>query len=85
LPAWWRLLKTLRARLVLPMHYFNQFTLNRFVERIRADFPVEMATKATIVVSGSAARRAQSAGAAGMLSPPTVGPAQSCPPTRARY
>jgi hypothetical protein len=36
------------------MHYFNQFTLNRFVERIRADFPVEMATEATIVVSQSA-------------------------------
>jgi L-ascorbate metabolism protein UlaG (beta-lactamase superfamily) len=47
-------LKTLRARLVLPMHYFNQFTLNRFVERIRADFPVEMADKASIVVSQAA-------------------------------
>src|SRR5262249_52910329 len=34
-------LKTLRARLVLPMHYFNPYTLNRFLERIRNDFPVE--------------------------------------------
>jgi L-ascorbate metabolism protein UlaG (beta-lactamase superfamily) len=44
-------LKTLRARLILPMHYFNAFTLSRFLERIRADFPVEMAKEPTIVVS----------------------------------
>jgi L-ascorbate metabolism protein UlaG (beta-lactamase superfamily) len=43
--------KTLRARLILPMHYFNAFTLSRFLERIRADFPVEMAKEPTIVVS----------------------------------
>jgi L-ascorbate metabolism protein UlaG (beta-lactamase superfamily) len=44
-------LKTLRARLILPMHYFNELTLNRFLQRIRADFPVEMAKEPTIVVS----------------------------------
>jgi L-ascorbate metabolism protein UlaG (beta-lactamase superfamily) len=44
-------LKTLRARLILPMHYFNPHTLNRFLDRIRADFPVEMATEPTVVVS----------------------------------
>jgi L-ascorbate metabolism protein UlaG (beta-lactamase superfamily) len=44
-------LKTLRARLILPMHYFNPYTLNRFLERIRADFPVEAAKEPTIVVS----------------------------------
>ena len=44
-------LKTLRARLILPMHYFNPSTLNRFLERIRADFPVEMAKEPTVVVS----------------------------------
>ncbi len=44
-------LKTLRARLILPMHYFNPFTLNRFLDRIRADFPVEMAKEPTVVVS----------------------------------
>jgi L-ascorbate metabolism protein UlaG (beta-lactamase superfamily) len=44
-------LKTLRARLILPMHYFNPYTLNRFLDRIRADFPVETANEATIVVS----------------------------------
>ncbi len=44
-------LKTLRARLILPMHYFNPYTLNRFLDRIRDDFPVETASEATIVVS----------------------------------
>lgn len=44
-------LKALRARLILPMHYFNSYTLNRFLERIRNDFPVEMATDPTLVVS----------------------------------
>lgn len=44
-------LKDLRARLILPMHYFNSYTLNRFVERIRGDFPVEMAASPTLVVS----------------------------------
>jgi L-ascorbate metabolism protein UlaG (beta-lactamase superfamily) len=44
-------LKALRARLVLPMHYFNPFTLNRFLDRIRNDFPVEMAAVPTLVVS----------------------------------
>jgi L-ascorbate metabolism protein UlaG (beta-lactamase superfamily) len=44
-------LKALRARLILPMHYFNPYTLNRFLDRIRTDFPVEMASSSTIVVS----------------------------------
>jgi L-ascorbate metabolism protein UlaG (beta-lactamase superfamily) len=44
-------LRTLRARLILPMHYFNPYTLERFIERIRGDFPVEMSDTATIVVS----------------------------------
>jgi L-ascorbate metabolism protein UlaG (beta-lactamase superfamily) len=46
-------LRVLRARLILPMHYFNPYTLGRFVERIRGDFPVEMADNPTIVVSQS--------------------------------
>jgi L-ascorbate metabolism protein UlaG (beta-lactamase superfamily) len=44
-------LRTLRARLILPMHYFNQMTLTRFLDAIRSDFPVEMAKEANIVVS----------------------------------
>ena len=44
-------LKALRARLILPMHYFNPYTLNRFLERIGTDFAVERGTDPTIVVS----------------------------------
>jgi L-ascorbate metabolism protein UlaG (beta-lactamase superfamily) len=44
-------LKTLRARLILPMHYFNPYTLNRFLERIGNDFPVERSTTAEVIVS----------------------------------
>lgn len=44
-------IKALRARLILPMHYFNQNTLSRFLDRIKADFPVEMSPSAEIVVS----------------------------------
>ena len=44
-------LKALRARLILPMHYFNSMTLNRFLDRIRPVFPVEMASEPTITVS----------------------------------
>jgi L-ascorbate metabolism protein UlaG (beta-lactamase superfamily) len=44
-------IKALRARLILPMHYFNPYTLDRFLARVRDDFLVETATEATIVVS----------------------------------
>jgi L-ascorbate metabolism protein UlaG (beta-lactamase superfamily) len=44
-------LKALRARLILPMHYFNSYTLNRFLETIRNDFPTETAAEPSIVVS----------------------------------
>jgi L-ascorbate metabolism protein UlaG (beta-lactamase superfamily) len=44
-------LKTLRARLILPMHYFNPNTLNRFLERIGNDFPVERSETPEITVS----------------------------------
>ena len=44
-------LRNLRARLVIPMHYFNSYTLNRFTERIAPHFPVEMATDPTLVIS----------------------------------
>jgi L-ascorbate metabolism protein UlaG (beta-lactamase superfamily) len=44
-------LRTLHARLILPMHYFDGATLARFLDRIRSDFPVEMGKEPTIVVS----------------------------------
>ena len=44
-------LKALRARLIIPMHYFNQNTLSRFIDRIKADFPVQMTDDPEVVVS----------------------------------
>jgi L-ascorbate metabolism protein UlaG (beta-lactamase superfamily) len=44
-------LRSLKARLILPMHYFNQFTLNRFLDRIKGEFPVEMADASKMIVS----------------------------------
>jgi L-ascorbate metabolism protein UlaG (beta-lactamase superfamily) len=44
-------LKALRARLILPMHYFDTYTLQRFLDRIRSDFAVEMSDKSAVVVS----------------------------------
>jgi hypothetical protein len=44
-------LRTLRARLILPMHYFDTSTLNRFLDRISSDFAVEMGRESTVVVS----------------------------------
>jgi L-ascorbate metabolism protein UlaG (beta-lactamase superfamily) len=44
-------LRGLKARLILPMHYFNQFTLDRFIDRVKGEFPIEMASSSKIVVS----------------------------------
>jgi L-ascorbate metabolism protein UlaG (beta-lactamase superfamily) len=44
-------LKTLHARLILPMHYFDTLTLSRFLDSIRGEFAVEIGKEATIVVS----------------------------------
>jgi len=44
-------LKVLRARLILPMHYFNPYTLDRFLARVRDDFLIETAAEPMIVVS----------------------------------
>ncbi len=44
-------IKALRARLILPMHYFNQNTLARFLDRIKTEFPVEMSPQSEVVIS----------------------------------
>lgn len=50
-PGMVEVLRNLRARLIIPMHYFNQFTLTRFVDRVKGEFPIEESTTNTIVVS----------------------------------
>lgn len=51
LPGMQEVLKSLKAPLMLPMHYFSSFTLNRFLDVVRADFDIKMSDVSTIVVS----------------------------------
>jgi L-ascorbate metabolism protein UlaG (beta-lactamase superfamily) len=44
-------LEVLKARLILPMHYFGQSTLQRFLARLGEDFEVETNATAEITVS----------------------------------
>lgn len=44
-------LEVLRARLILPMHYFGPATLARFVDGMRGEFEVEVSPTNNIVVS----------------------------------
>jgi len=44
-------LKLLKARLVLPMHYFGQSTLQRFLTRIGEEFAVDISDSSSVTVS----------------------------------
>jgi len=44
-------LKAIKAPLMIPMHYFSSFTLERFITRVRDAFDIEQAADPTIVVS----------------------------------
>ncbi|HVY59884.1 MAG TPA: MBL fold metallo-hydrolase [Xanthobacteraceae bacterium] len=44
-------LQALKAPLVIPMHYFSRFTLERFLERARASYAVEFSETPSLVVS----------------------------------
>jgi L-ascorbate metabolism protein UlaG (beta-lactamase superfamily) len=44
-------LKSLKPQLVIPMHYFSAFTLDRFLARMRQDWDVEISETPSIVVS----------------------------------
>ena len=46
-------LKALRAPLMIPMHYFSSYTLERFLHDARQAFEVEMSEVPTVVVSRS--------------------------------
>lgn len=48
-----QVLRDLKARLVIPMHYFGPSTLSRFIETARASFDVEFAQGPEIVVSAA--------------------------------
>jgi L-ascorbate metabolism protein UlaG (beta-lactamase superfamily) len=44
-------LHALKAPLMIPMHYFGAYTLNRFLARVQQDWNVEMAETASLVLS----------------------------------
>jgi L-ascorbate metabolism protein UlaG (beta-lactamase superfamily) len=46
-------LKTLRARLVIPMHYFGTATLQRFLSGMGEGFEIEVKSDPTLIVSAA--------------------------------
>jgi len=44
-------LHSLKAPLIIPMHFFSSFTLNRFLDRMRQDFEVEKSPIPSLVIS----------------------------------
>lgn len=44
-------LRALKAPLIIPMHYFSEFTLGRFLDAVRGDFDIRTLDVPTIVVS----------------------------------
>ena len=44
-------LESLKAPLMIPMHYFSSYGLDRFVERLRGKYPVEFNETPSVVVS----------------------------------
>jgi L-ascorbate metabolism protein UlaG (beta-lactamase superfamily) len=44
-------LKSLKASLMIPMHYFSAYTLDRFLQRVRQEWDVEVAEVPSLVVS----------------------------------
>jgi len=44
-------LQSLHAQMIIPMHVFNAFTLERFLTRMRQTYPVEMHSTPSLVVS----------------------------------
>jgi L-ascorbate metabolism protein UlaG (beta-lactamase superfamily) len=44
-------LSALKAQIIVPMHFFNQFTLQRFLDRAAQNWPVERAEIPSFVVS----------------------------------
>ena len=44
-------LHALKAPLMIPMHYFSSFTLDRFLSRVRQEWEVEMSEVPSVVLS----------------------------------
>ena len=46
-----QVLKDLKARIVIPMHYFGPETLSRFIANVRGSFQLEMSSSPVVIVS----------------------------------
>ena len=44
-------LSALKAQIIIPMHFFNQYTLGRFLDRAAQNWPVERAEVPSVIVS----------------------------------
>jgi hypothetical protein len=44
-------LGALKAPLIIPMHFFGWYTLDRFLDRVRGVWPVERAEVPSVVIS----------------------------------
>src|SRR5262249_22325367 len=44
-------LKSLKAPLLIPMHYFSSYTLQRFLDRVKQEWEVEMSETPSVVLS----------------------------------
>ena len=51
LPGTVEVLQSLKAPLMIPMHYFSSYTLERFLDAVRAEFEVKTSDQPTLVVS----------------------------------
>jgi L-ascorbate metabolism protein UlaG (beta-lactamase superfamily) len=52
-------LQSLKASLIIPMHFFSSYTLDRFVARVRAQYPVEFNETPALVLSKATLPTAQ--------------------------
>ncbi len=51
LPGMVEVLRSLKAPLIIPMHYFTEFTLGRFLDAAKAHYAVERPSNSSIIVS----------------------------------
>jgi L-ascorbate metabolism protein UlaG (beta-lactamase superfamily) len=47
-------LQSLKAPLIIPMHFFSSYTLDRFLDRVREQYPIEFNDTPSIVLSKAA-------------------------------
>lgn len=51
LPGMVEVMKALRSRLIIPMHYFSSYGLNRFLDQVGGEFPVKHSSAPELIAS----------------------------------